>query len=102
MNPFRIFYFCSCSIRIFCVRRDAHWFRSVLVLMFFNLEQRGNLMGLGHTGGLNQDVVEQVPLGQGYDLLNQVVLQGAAEAAVLHGHHLVTTAAGSFLSYYSY
>ena len=44
-------------------------------------------MGLGHTRGFNENVVELLLLSQLDDLRHQVRLEAAADAAVLHPNH---------------
>ena len=44
-------------------------------------------MGLGHPGGLDDDVVELLLLGELDDLGDEVGLQSAANASILHSDH---------------
>ena len=60
-----------------------------IMFMIIDLEQRSDLMRLRDTRGFNENVVELLLLilSQLNDLLHQVGLQGAADAAVLHPNH---------------
>ena len=61
----------------------------IVRVVLVEVKQRRDLGRLGHARGLDQHVVELPLLGEGDDLVHQVGLQRAAEAAVLHGDHLV-------------
>ena len=60
-----------------------------IMFMIIDLKQRSDLMGLGHTRGFNENVVELLLLilSQLDDLFHQVRLEAAADAAVLHPNH---------------
>ena len=60
----------------------------IVRIVLVEVKQWGDLGRLGHARGLDQHVVELPLLGEGDDLVHQVGLKRAAEAAVLHGNHL--------------
>ena len=64
----------------------------ILVIMIMEIKERSNLMRLRHSRGFNENVVELLlALGELDNLLDQVTLESAADATILHTNHRLVT-----------